>query len=424
MLRLFICLLLALTSASVREKKAEIFIPAAGNSWYIKYPPDPRVISNQGVTGWADITKPVKTFFRTDTGGTLNVSVIARVRSGSSVLKVGVDDSDGSEITIENTDFDTISAGEYTIKEKGYHNISLKGVSKTSAMIAEVKGFIISGSACRGKVTRVKDDFYFGRRGPSVHLRYDVPAGIGDVEYFYNEITVPEGSDIIGSFFMANGFADGYFGIQVNSPKQRRVLFSVWSPYQTDVPGEVPPEYRIKVMDRGPTVFAREFGNEGSGGQSYLEFNWAAGTTYKFLLKAEPAQNASTDYTAWFYTPETGKWNLIATFRRPRTYSYLTRLYSFLENFVPETGYIARSANYSNQWVRDRSGKWHELTKAKFTADATAMKDSRLDYAGGIGIDGFFLRNCGFFDDTTTMNRDFVRTASGYEPDINFRQLE
>ena len=31
---------------------------------------------------------------------------------------------------------------------------------------------------------------------------------------------------------MANGFGEGYFGIQVNGPNERRVLFSVWSPFK------------------------------------------------------------------------------------------------------------------------------------------------------------------------------------------------
>ena len=38
-----------------------------------------------------------------------------------------------------------------------------------------------------------------------------------DIEWFYSELTVPEGNDVIGSYFMANGFSEGYFGIQVNS---------------------------------------------------------------------------------------------------------------------------------------------------------------------------------------------------------------
>ncbi len=33
-------------------------------------------------------------------------------------------------------------------------------------------------------------------------------------------MTVPEGDDIIGSYFMADGFNEGYFGIQVNSPAE------------------------------------------------------------------------------------------------------------------------------------------------------------------------------------------------------------
>jgi hypothetical protein len=36
-----------------------------------------------------------------------------------------------------------------------------------------------------------------------------------DIEWFYSELKVPEASDVIGSYFMANGFSEGYFGIQV-----------------------------------------------------------------------------------------------------------------------------------------------------------------------------------------------------------------
>ncbi len=73
--------------------------------------------------------------------------------------------------------------------------------------------------------------FYWGRRGPSVHLTYTVPQDV-DLEYAYSEIVVEEGDDPVGSYFMANGFREGYFGIQVNSSQERRVLFSVWSPLQ------------------------------------------------------------------------------------------------------------------------------------------------------------------------------------------------
>jgi len=251
-----------------------------------------------------------------------------------------------------------------------------------------------------------------------VHLRYDIPDKAKDIVWFYNGITVPEGNDILGSYFMADGFADGYFGMQVNGPDERRILFSVWSPYRTDNPKDIPEDYRIKLLKKGEDVRAGEFGSEGSGGQCYRKFMWKAGTTYRFLLKGEPSANKSTDYTAYFFAPEVGSWQLIASFRRPKTEDYLKSLYSFLENFHTETGCITRRALYSNQWVCTKEGKWFELTSARFTADATAKKESRLDYSGGVENGAFFLKNCGFFNEKAEINSVFLRGKTGRQPDI------
>jgi len=146
---------------------------------------------------------------------------------------------------------------------------------------------------------------------------------------------------------------------------------------------------------------------------------WKADQTYRFLLKGEPSVNNSSDYTAYFYSPETGKWELIASFRRPKTKSYLKNLYSFLENFIPETGFISRKGFYSNQWICDKNGTWFELLSAKFTADATARKDSRLDYTGGVENGSFFLKNCGFFDERTQINTQLVRSETANGPSID-----
>jgi hypothetical protein len=89
-----------------------------------------------------------------------------------------------------------------------------------------------------------------------------------------------------------------------------------------------------------------------------------------------------------------------------------------------ETGPIERKGYYSNQWVLDRYGKWYELSDVKFTADATARKESRLDYSGGIDDGKFFLRNCGFFSDMTRMDQSFSRPKNGKQPEIDFAGLE
>src|SRR5699024_1393181 len=204
---------------------------------------------------------------------------------------------------------------------------------------------------------------------------------------------------------------------------ERRVLFSVWSPYDTNNPKEVPKDQRIKLVKKGGGVHAGKFGNEGSGGQSYLQYHWEAGNTYKFLLHGKPNGDGSTTYTAYFYAPEKEKWKLIASFKRPQTNTWLTRFHSFLENFIPSQGNISRMVYFDNQWMRTQQGQWIELTRARFTADNTARKGYRMDYAGGVEEGHFYLKNCGFFSDYTSIDSWFNRPANGKKPDVNLTKL-
>ena len=74
--------------------------------------------------------------------------------------------------------------------------------------------------------------------------------------------------------------------------------------------------------------------------------------------------------------------------------------------------------------MQDSKGQWNEITKAKFSADATARKDARLDYSGGTINDGFYLKNCGFTNHHTPIGTMFSRTKLGVPPTINFKDLE
>jgi hypothetical protein len=245
-----------------------------------------------------------------------------------------------------------------------------------------------------------------------------------DIEWFYSEVTVPPGMDPAGSYFMANGFGEGYFGIQVNSATERRVLFSVWSPFNTDDPASIPEDKKVKLLRKGAGVQTGEFGNEGSGGQSFLRYNWKAGTTYKFLLRASPANNNSTNYAAWFFAPEEGRWIFIASFARPATQTYLKDLYSFIENFDDTQGYFTRKAWYHNQWVHTTGGNWQVLNKVVFTGDLTAEKKFRMDYSGGTEGNRFYLRNGGFFNNYTKLNSEFSLPPGKKEPDIKLEDFK
>lgn len=230
--------------------------------------------------------------------------------------------------------------------------------------------------------------------------------------------------NVIGSYFMADGFSGGYLGMQVNSATERRVLFSVWSPFTTDDPKSIPDSLKVKLIRKGVTVHGGEFGDEGSGGQSYLRYPWQAGKTYAFLLRAEPDQSTqSTTYTAWFKDVAAGKWFLIARFNRPQTNGYFSSLYSFVENFEPDNGDQIRMANFKNQWLGDSKSNWYEVTGATYTGDATAKSNYRKDYAGGMASGTFFLKNGGFFNDLVPLNTSFERPANRKPPVIDLTNL-
>lgn len=395
-------------------------LPVGENSW-LAGGNERGIITAEGIRNWTSLDSEITTYIWVDQTGTLDLGLQLRVPEGHSQLQATFA-GETVELDLENASTEIISLGSFEISKTGYHPLVLTPINTTASEIAQIDSLFAGGSAASG-IQFVEDNFHFGRRGPSVHLRFDVPQE-KEALYFYSEIEVPEGEDVIGSYYMANGFAHGYFGIQVNSPTERRILFSVWSPYDTQDPNDIPEGYRIELLDKGDGVTTGEFGNEGSGGQSYKVFNWKTDTSYGFLLKGEPADETHTDYTAWFHEPEEDKWHLMASFRRPHTSTYLTNLYSFLENFVPATGDTERMAHFKNQWMYDTDGNWTEFTNTTFTADATANSGHRLDYAGGVIGDAFFMRNCGFFDDYTQIGTEFTRESEAVQPVIDFESLQ
>ena len=422
---LLVCINLSVFSQTTVQENTQT-VPMGGNTWQTSGKSSRNgMIRKDGIVNWHQEETTFKSFFRVTEPGTLKVWVNASVATGKSTIEIEIAGV-AKEVIINSGDIKDHYAGEWKLKDTGYVAVEFKGLSKEGDIFANIVDFKIAGTAVNEGTRFVRNDegnfFYWGRRGPSVHLGYQVPKDI-EAKYYYNEITVPEGDDVIGSYYMANGFSGGYFGIQVNSKTERRILFSVWSPFVTDNPDEIPEEEQIIMLKKGADVYTGEFGNEGSGGQSFLRYDWKAGNTYKFLLKGEPAENNHTVYTAWFFAPEEGEWRLIASFSRPKTNSWLTGFHSFLENFSPNQGIYERKVLFSNQWVADKENNWTEVNRARFTADNTARSGNRIDYAGGMKDGEFYLRNCGFFSDYTPIDTFFERPKANKKPDIDFNKL-
>ena len=400
-------------------------VPVGGNAWLLNSTDKNEKITNDGLVQWSQPATVCRTYVRVSQAGKLKLSATLKGGTSESEVQFTVLGKP-FQVKITPTTTQEYTIGEWEISQAGYVAIDAQGMRRSGNNFGDLQQFTLSGSALGGGTIFVKNNtdnyFYWGRRGPSVHLRYTLPAN-QNIEWFYSELTVPEKEDVIGSYYMANGFGEGYFGMQVNSPTERRVLFSVWSPFSTDNPNAIPDDQKIVMLKKGADVYTGEFGNEGSGGQSYLKYPWKAGNTYRFLLQGKPTTDNYTSYTAYFFAPEENQWRLIASFKRPKTNTYLKSLYSFLENFTPDTGNQSRMALYGNQWVWTSQNQWIELTEAKFTGDATARKNYRKDYAGGLSKGAFFLKNCGFFNDFVPLDGTFQRNAAKSPPTINFSSL-
>lgn len=411
------CVLAAMPSAAQNHYD----IPLAGNAYTTKLADHARV-TDQGIKHWTSPLTVVSAYFYVSQPQTLTLAL-----KGSGHATMLMTCGGAQQMVRFDSDEPTLVGSlSVSVAHAGYVKVDIQGVERTGNHFADITDVV--ATLQDGSLTCVKDfSNYWGRRGPSVHMGYQLPKG-EDYEWFYNEVTVPKEGETMCSYYMAAGFGEGYFGMQYNSPTERRVLFSVWSPFDTQDPRNIPEDQRVRLLKSGPGVHIGEFGNEGSGGQSYLRYPWKAGETYSFLMRVHPDGKGNTIYTAYFYAPAEGEWRLIAKFLRPHTHTWYTHAHSFLENFMPEQGYLSRSVRFSNQWARTRSGKWVRPEAAVFTCDGTARAGVRLDYAGGVAPDGqaLYLKMGGFFDESVEGGSRFpMPSCEGCTaPRVNFKKLK
>lgn len=412
-----LCLFALLICCSVFAQAQQLVVGLSGNGYVTRQQGGAQITEN-GVAQWTNPQSVVSVYFYLHQPTTADLSLLAK---GHAEIKVSYGKK-SFNVQLHSDDFTQVPVGSIDVRQAGYVRIDLQGVSKQGEHFGEIKQLIADRVA--GKSNYVKDfSDYWGRRGPSVHLAYALPEG--DTEWFYNEVTVPKEGETMHSYYMAAGFGEGYFGMQYNSPTERRILFSVWSPFDTQNPKDIPDDQKIKMLRRGKEVHIGEFGNEGAGGQSYLKYPWKAGRTYKFLMQVRPDGKGNTVYTAYFYATEEKKWRLIASFLRPQTDTWYRHPHSFLENFNPEQGYLSRKVLFGNQWARSKEGQWTRITDATFTHDATANAKVRLDYQGGKTRDNrFYLKMGGFFNESVPMGTKFHAEPAGYAPEIDWKALE
>ena len=370
-----------------------------------------RVSRRSGITGWNNPELKVLWFGEIKTLGKLDCSVALRLPSETiSKLRLTVSNQ-SHEALVKGAGPDLVTAnfGSFDIDKDGYQRFMLESLNPQGQPSGDIESLLLNGPAAEDAHFNLKPR----RNAASVHLFYPVDKDI-EVEAFYCEMTGLE--DPIWTYYMACGWHRGYFGMQVNSPTERRIIFSVWDSGNEAVDrNKVVDENRVKLIAKGEGVYASDFGNEGTGGHSHLKYMWKTGQKQRFIVTAEPTEATHTIYSGYYFHPDKKQWILISSWKAPKEGGYLRRLYSFSENFGGSNGHLLRKALYGNQWIQTAEGQWIELTTATFSHDPTGKAD-RLDRFMGVENGQFFLSQGGFVPGFTKYGERFTRPAGNKEP--------
>jgi hypothetical protein len=404
------CLVIPLVLALGLQARAELRVPAF-TAYLDPNPEGARVTSRSGITGWRDPALKVLWFGEIKSTGKLEPALALRLPEGDkSKLRLTVA-GQSRELTVVGvgTNLVTVNFGSFDVSRPGYHCFALESLNNPGQSAGDLNALILDGPAARDAQFNLKAR----RNAASVHLNYPVPAGT-NVQIFYCEVTSIE--DPLWTFYMACGWHRGYFGMQVNSPNERRIIFSVWdSGNQAADRSEVREEDRVMLVARGEGVYAGDFGNEGTGGHSHLIYPWKTGEKQRFVVTARPTDDTHTIYSGYYFRPDKREWMLISSWNAPKDGGWLQQLHSFSENFGGANGHLLRKALYGNQWIQTDSGRWLELANASFSHDSTGKAD-RLDRFMGVENGQFFLSHGGFAPGFTQYGQKFTRPPAGKSP--------
>ena len=455
------------SESEISSTTGKLYIPFACNGYVTPLNPNSRetpwyanyIIKNNGSDflddgelyprGWAqrEGEHQLSVFFYTAYTGTINLNLDVQEAYANATIGVEIEGTI-REVFIEKSDEEQIcKVGKYKVLKPGYVRVNLTQIkidnsssNGESASYPLIRGFWVSGSGI-GNLTKRCEKVMFGtpednqyhpvnpdlspywiRRAPYVLFEWEKPQ---DTEYFYNEVYVPGGNDVKGAYFETTGGDGFYMGVQPYTDALnldgRVVLFSVWD---TDTEaGDF-----AELVNIGEGVVSNGYNNEGSGIQNFYKYDWKVGCTYATMVRVRPEvidgqPTGASLYTGYFRGDE--GWVFIAEVRRPNIETYLTKPYSFNENFMAEQGWLSRTVYFPSQWMRDKDGNWHEITRCRFR-NSWGVNKVRYDYKAGVDEqNGFYLTTAGYFDDGRTPEyTNFSRKPSGVAPNVDLAELE
>lgn len=217
----------------------------------------------------------------------------------------------------------------------------------------------------------------FTPRAGAQHLWWDTKK-LDEATCLYGEITVlatKPGIYYCGANWHPGEPAGGYCGIQHNTPKERRTIFSIW---------DTAPKLHPKVTRADPETICNRFGGEGEGAHTHMVWDWEPGDPFQFFLKKEPGSAPdTTDASYYVYDRRAKKWRHSATLRSPNGNKNKASviniggggLASFLEKFTGQDKQAPKLALY-RLWLGNNISSMKCLTQAQGDGTWGQLRDT------------------------------------------------
>lgn len=132
-------------------------------------------------------------------------------------------------------------------------------------------------------------------------------------------------------FGLVCGGDTGYFGLQELAIGKKLIIFSVWNSEQNDSKA-VTSKHRTKVVFKDASVRIGRFGGEGTGGQSFPDYEWKLNQPYRLKVSSKVVENR-TEYSGYLFVLESKQWRHLITFSTITNGKNLKEYHSFIEDF-------------------------------------------------------------------------------------------
>ena len=319
----------ALLFVTLSSARAQLRVPAF--TAYLEPDPEGAGVSRSGISDWTDPSLKVLWFGDIKTPGKLDCSLVA-----AAARRRGNQAASGCRRKFPR------GRGQGNGRRSGEGRFwivrySRGGLSAVHARIVERAGpgRGQSRGACAGR-SRRRGRAFQSQASAAMPPRciWCIPsAGATNVDAFYCEVTGVETP--LWTYFEACGWHRGYFGMQVNSPTERRIIFSVWDSGSERVDrNKVGEQDRVTLGGQGRRCFRRRLRQRGHRRpQPSWSLTGRPAQKQRFLVTAKPTDATHTIYSGYWFQPEQKKWMLISSWKAPKDGGYLARPLQLLRKF-------------------------------------------------------------------------------------------